>query len=152
MLRHFIHHLHCSNLVLCDRYLYHMMLLDIPSHHFHHVPDLGWDVLWCQKNSRDSFSHFSLYKIRRNFYRVPLLTRSLWDNLQFCHCPRFCKSLLLNLHRNSIGTRSDCSTAAAKFAISGLPFSLPESIFLLPYPPGSWGFESIRCGNTLRGR
>ena len=61
MLRHFLHHLHGSKLVLCDGNLHHMMLAEIPSHHFHHVPDLDWDVHSSQKNSRDCFSHLDLY-------------------------------------------------------------------------------------------
>ena len=44
MLKHLLHHLHDSKLVLCGGYLHHMMLVEIPSHHFHHGsgPDLDW--------------------------------------------------------------------------------------------------------------
>ena len=33
-----------------------MMLAEIPSHHFHHVPDLDWDVHSSQKTSRETVS------------------------------------------------------------------------------------------------
>ena len=61
MLRNFLHHLHFFKLVLCHEYLCHIMLEEIPSHHFHHVPDLDWDVHSCQENSRDCFSHLNWY-------------------------------------------------------------------------------------------
>ena len=60
MLRHFLHHLHGSKLVLFDRNLHHMLLAEISSHHFHHVPDLDWDVHSSQKNSRDCLSNLDL--------------------------------------------------------------------------------------------
>ena len=44
MLKIFLNDLHCSSLVFCDGYLHHMMFVEIPSHHFHHVPELDWDV------------------------------------------------------------------------------------------------------------
>ena len=59
-LRHVLHHSHCSKLVLCDGYLCHMMLVEIPSHHLHHVSDLNSVVHSCQKNFRDCFSLLGL--------------------------------------------------------------------------------------------
>ena len=61
VLSHFLHYLHYSKLVLCHGYLCHMMFVEIPSHYFHHVPELDWDVHSCQKNSRDCFLHLDLY-------------------------------------------------------------------------------------------
>ena len=61
MLRNFLHHSHFFKLVLCHGYLCHMMLVEILSHHFQHVPVLDCDVHSHQKNSRDCFSHLNLY-------------------------------------------------------------------------------------------
>ena len=44
MLRHFLHHFHCSMLVLCDGYLRYMMYVQVPSQHLHFLSDLNWDV------------------------------------------------------------------------------------------------------------
>ena len=38
-----------SRLVLCDGYLRHMIIVEMPSHHFHHVLDLDCDIHSGQK-------------------------------------------------------------------------------------------------------
>ena len=79
MLSHFFNQLHFSKMVLCHGYLRYIMLVEIASHYFRHVPDLDWGVRWSLKNTRDCLSHLSLYWVRRKLYigrRVALL---LWE-------------------------------------------------------------------------
>ena len=61
MLWHFLHHMHCSNLVLWYENLRYMMYVEVPSQHLHLLSDLTWDVHLRQNYSRDSFPHLKLY-------------------------------------------------------------------------------------------
>ena len=44
VLSHFLHHLHFSKLFLCHGYSCHMMFVEIPSHHFQHLPWIGMSI------------------------------------------------------------------------------------------------------------